>query len=218
MASHRRLGSTTRLTPPTAIYIPTGAAQIDSNDIEDGIRHITEHGYGLKENGQQILVFCNYDESQYIQSFRANEPSRSGGPDAKASFIPSVSAPPYLTENGANLIGQAAPAKYGNLDVIGSYQSAYIIETSYIPSGYVAIVATGGPGALTNPLSFRQHPNPNYQGLRLIPGPNTTYPLVESFSARSFGTGTRHRGAAVVLQVTTDSDYTAPSKSAFGLR
>jgi hypothetical protein len=116
------------------------------------------------------------------------------------------------------LIGQPAPANFGGLDVVGSYGPGYIIETSYIPSGYVAIVATGGPGSLSNALSFRQHPNPNYQNLRLIPGPNTTYPIVESFSARSFGTGTRHRGAACVLQVTTGSTYTAPPKAAFGIR
>ena len=94
-------------------YVPTGAAQIDSEDLEDGFRLITEHGYGLKETGSQLLVFCNYAESQYIQSFRANEPSRSSGPDAKFTFVPSAAAPPYLSPDF--LIGQPAPAQFGGL-------------------------------------------------------------------------------------------------------
>lgn len=102
--------------------------------------------------------------------------------------------------------------------MVGSYGPAFIIETSYLPSGYVVIVATGGPDALSNTVAVRSHPNPAYQGLRLIPGPNTTYPLVESFSARSFGVGVRHRGSAVVLQVTTDASYTPPTKAQFGIR
>jgi hypothetical protein len=33
---------------------------------------------------------------------------------------------------------------------------------------------------------------------------------VDSFFVRGFGTGTRHRGAAVVAQITTNASYTAP--------
>jgi hypothetical protein len=33
---------------------------------------------------------------------------------------------------------------------------------------------------------------------------------VDSFFVRGFGTGTRHRGAAVVAQITTNGSYTAP--------
>jgi hypothetical protein len=112
----------------------------------------------LKENGSQLLVFCNEDESELIQSFRANEPSRTGGPDARFSFIPSIAAPPYLTPDF--LIGQPAPAKFGGLDVVGSYGPGYIIQSTFIPSGYVAIVATGGPESLANTLSFPEHPIP----------------------------------------------------------
>ena len=45
----------------------------------------------------------------------------------------------------------------------------------------------------------------------MIPGRNQRYPLQDSFFARGFGTGVRHRGAAAVLQVTTDSTYTPPT-------
>jgi hypothetical protein len=36
------------------------------------------------------------------------------------------------------------------------------------------------------------------------------YPIVDSFFARGFGVGTRHRGAAVVTQITTNTSYTPP--------
>jgi len=71
------------------------------------------------------------------------------------------------------------------------------------------VAATGGLDSDMNPVGFRHHVNPAYQGLRHIPG-NGPYPLVESFFARGFGVGVRHRGAAVVMQVTASSTYTPP--------
>jgi hypothetical protein len=199
-------------------YIASGADEIDSDDLESPFHDLKSHGYGLKESGGQIVVFCNYQESLQIQSFRANEPSRTGtgAPDARFSFVPSIASPPYLSPDF--LIGEPAPAQFNGLDVVGSYGPAYIIETQYVLPGYVAIVATGGPDALVNPIGVRHHVNPDYQGLRLIPGPNATYPMVESFSARTFGVGTRHRGSALVYQITSDADYTPPPKSAFGIK
>jgi hypothetical protein len=72
------------------------------------------------------------------------------------------------------------------------------------------LVATGGPNSDSNPVGFREHVNTAYQGLRHIPG-RGPYPIQESFFARGFGTGTRHRGAAVVVQITTDLNYTPPT-------
>ena len=76
--------------------------------------------------------------------------------------------------------------------------------------GYAALVATGGPNNDSNPVGFREHINPAYQGLRHIPGQGP-YPLMDSFFARGFGVGTRHRGAAVVCQITENASYTAPT-------
>jgi hypothetical protein len=72
------------------------------------------------------------------------------------------------------------------------------------------VAATGGPNSDANSVGFRQHVNAAYQGLRHIPGKGP-YPLVDSFFVRGFGTGTRHRGAAVVAQITTNASYTAPT-------
>jgi hypothetical protein len=75
--------------------------------------------------------------------------------------------------------------------------------------GYAVVLATGGPNVDINPIGFREHVNPAYQGLRHIPGAGP-YPIVDSFFARGFGVGTRHRGAAVVTQITTNTTDTPP--------
>lgn len=191
-------------------YIPTEAAQIDSQDIEDAIRLITEHGYGRRP-GSKIQILANGNDGEHIQSWRAGVASRTGGPEAKYSFIPSAAAPPYILDG--TLVGSAAPDSFEGLPVAGSYGPAWLIESEFIPSGYVAVVATGGPDSLDNVVAVRQHPNVAYQGLRIIPGNQQRYPLVDAMAVRSFGVGTRHRGAAVALQVTTDTTYTAPTFS-----
>jgi hypothetical protein len=56
-----------------------------------------------------------------------------------------------------------------------------------------------------------QQINAAYQGLRHIPGHWNGYPLQDSFFARGFGVGVRHRSAAVVCQITSSNSYTAPA-------
>jgi hypothetical protein len=51
----------------------------------------------------------------------------------------------------------------------------------------------------------------NQRGLRLLPGSSQRYPLIDSYYVRGFGTGVRHRGAAVVMQITTESEYDWPT-------
>ncbi len=213
-------------TPPPAMgktfdnththMMTTGADVIDSADLEDSFKHITEHLYGTKEVGGQLLIFANQQESELIQGFVAGQESRSSGPKAKHSFIPSVAAPPYLSPDF--IVGQPAPATFNGLNVLGSYGPVFLIETNFTPAGYVAVVATNGPGSQNNVIGVREHQNPAYHGLRQIAGTYQNYPIIESYSLRTFGVGTRHRSAAVVLQVSDDPTYTAPPKSAFGIK
>ncbi|MDV7135402.1 hypothetical protein [Williamsia muralis] len=215
---HRIFGlwtGTDGLTPPsylgrtfpqnTSHYLGTNAEQIDSDDIETLCRLVASKGFA--EAGQ-LIILANPAEGEYIQQFRAGEPSRPNGPIAKWDFIPSASAPAYLQPE--NIVGQVAPAEFNGLKVAGSYSSAWLVESNYIPIGYVAVVATGGPDSTRNPIGVRQHPNTAYQGLRLLPGGQPGYPLVQALYSRSFGTGVRHRGAAAVAQVTTNPTYTKP--------
>lgn len=188
-------------------YLASGATQIDSQDIEMAMAHITEHGYGLAQ-GTQLLILANPTDGQYIETWRAGEESRAGGPKAKHDFVRSGTAPAYLTQD--TIVGQQAPGSFHNLPVSGSYGPAWLLQHAYVPTGYVVVVASGGPDSPINPVAVRQHPNPAYQGLRQIPGYGP-YPLQDSFFCRGFGVGVRHRSAAVCIQVTASGSYTAPT-------
>jgi hypothetical protein len=189
-------------------YMVSGANVVDSADLEALIRKLTEHGYG-KQQGSQILIFCNETELDHIVTFRAGEESRTGGPKALYDFIPSATAPPYLTSK--SIVGATPPGELNGLRVAGQYGPAWVIEHELIPAGYLLSAASAGAESSFNPVAFREHPKPNYQGLRPIPGAGP-YPIVETFFLRSFGVGVRHRGAAAVMAigVGTDDDYVAP--------
>jgi len=190
-------------------YIASGAADIDSADLEDAIRLIQRKGFGTTADSK-IVVFCNPDEAEQIAGFRAGEPSRLNGPVARYDFIPANDAPAFLSPAG-ELIGAQVPGNYFGVKVEGSYGPALVVQSDYIPAGYVLVAATYGRNAPRNVCAFREHPNPAYQNLRLIPGNAGQYPLVESFTARECGTGVRYRGGAVAIQVTTNASYAAPA-------
>ncbi len=187
--------------------LPTGAATIDSDDIEGLAKLVTDKNYGTTP-GSKLLILANPQEGDAIQGWRAGEESRSGGPKSRWSFIPSAAAPPYLTTE--TLVGERAPEKWNGVQVAGSLGPMWLIQSNFIPAGYVAVVASSGLNSANNVIGFREHANAAYRGLRQIPG-NGPYPLVDAFMQRSFGTGVRRRGAAAVCQVTTESTYTAPT-------
>ena len=183
------------------------STRLDSLDVEAGIRHIAEHGCGSTQAARFLLLAHPNDvENSKLTSWRAGV-EYATGKVPKFDFIPSSNAPARLTNERVE--GAAPPPDYIGLEVTGSYGKALVIESYFIPAGWAAIVATGGPGGGNNPVGFREHTNPAYRGLRAIPGVGP-YPLTESFLARSFCVGVRHRGAAVAIQITGSSTYTPP--------
>ncbi len=194
----------------TTHYHTTESSVLDSEDVENAILQIKQKGYGISA-GSQLLILANPDDvdATTMTAWRAGVEYRTGGPKPKFDFIPSAAMPAMLTAE--HVIGITPPADYAGLKVWGSYADAYLIQSNYIPAGWVGVVASGGPDSDYNPVGFRQHVNTAYQGLRHIPGPVPAYPLQSSFFARGFGVGIRHRGAAVALQITTETTYTAPT-------
>lgn len=186
----------------THTHYLTTQGDLTGQDLEDLANHTTHHGYGSTP-GSQLVALVNPAQGKTVASFKVSDTS-------PRDFIPSQGAPAYLTPD--NLVGQQAPAEFNGLKVAGSYGDVWVVESFFVPEGYVIMVATGGVNSDLNPVGLRKHANVAYQGLRLIPGRDQRYPLVESFYARGFGTGVRHRGAAAVMQVTAEgvTAYTAP--------
>lgn len=190
-------------------YQVSGSVDVDSKDIEDAVRHIRQHGYGLTDSNQRIIVLCNEVESEKIQSFRAGQENFNSA-KAKWDFIPAKDQPTFVLQGGGQLVGNQPDGKVFNLPSVGSYGPAAIIESSFIPTGYFATISTAGPGSPTNIVGVREHQNAAYRGLRQIPGYRPAYPLQDSYYSRSFGVGVRHRGAAICTQLTAPGAYVVP--------
>ncbi|MDH6284812.1 hypothetical protein [Prescottella agglutinans] len=170
---HRVFGlwnGTDGMTPPphaglespatTSHYLAAGNATTDPGDLADAIEAVRSKGFGTSMS-TRLIVLCNPAEAEEISTFRAGQ--ESSGIGSKFDFIPSASAPAHLTAE--NVVGQVAPGELGGLEVLGSYGPTWIISSYFIPQGYLAVVATGGPNSSLNPVAFREHTNPAYRGL-----------------------------------------------------
>lgn len=191
-------------------YLASGASIIDSKDIEDAYDHIAEHGYGI-ENGTQFILLANKAEIKEIRKFRLNQTNNNSAV-ANYDFIPSPNQPTVIVPNAEGLLGSLPPNEFRGLRVTGSYADILIIEEPLIPPGYFVLLASGGAGNLQNLIGFREHANPAYRGLRLLPGNDQRYPLIDGYYARSFGTGVRQRGGAVIMQIKASGSYDIPTK------
>lgn len=190
-------------------YLVSGAAQVDPGDLEEALDHIEEHGYSV-ENGTTLVVLVNKAQAAVIRTFKMGVAT--GGVVANYDFIPSANQPAMFLPNEQGLLGSRPPSTWNGLRVLGSYRDALIIEELTIPEGYMLTFGTGGLGQLGNLVGLREHANPAYRGLRMIPGNQSGYPLVDSYYARSFGTGVRQRGGAVVTQFKASGSYDIPTK------
>ena len=188
-------------------YVGSGAGTVDGGDFDAMETLITEHGYG-KQNGSQLFMLVNKAQLATIRTFRIATGS-------SYDFIPSPNQAPFLlpTNTGGIANGQP-PSQIAGMPVAGSYGPWLVIESDYIPAGYMVGFATGGEQNASNPVGLRQHAQPGLRGMLQIGGKsNGDYPLIDSFYQRGFGTGVRHRGAGAVMKIVNGS-YTIPTKYA----
>lgn len=191
-------------------YLASGAATVDSGDLDDMIEHIEHHGY-TPSSGVEIVIMVNKAQGDVIRQFR----SIANGGTATYDFIPAQGTPSLLMPKDMVTGDARRPAaSLRGLKVIGSYGDAIIVQEDYIPAGYMVAFGTGGEDSLTNVIGIREHQNQALRGLRLVKGRSNDYPLQDSYYQRGFGTGIRQRGAAVVMQVTANAAYAAPAEYA----
>lgn len=184
--------------------------------MEDLVKLVRAGGFGISGTGQTLLLLCNPVESEFVQTWKSGQVSRPSGPTAKHDWVPSSQAPPHYSADV--LVGTPDSGDFNGVDVLGTYGYVQLVETPYVPAGYIAVVASGGNNSPVNCIGFRQDPDPAMQGLRIIPGSDSgPYPIVGSFFLRSAGVGCRQRGAAAVMQISTNPTYTPPPATALGL-
>jgi hypothetical protein len=194
-------------------YLTSGAAVIDSGDVDTVMTNLQHHGYS-KANGAELVLLVNQQEGDVIRTFR----SPPNGGTAKYDFIPATNQAtfmiPQIFLTGTQIVGSRPGGTFRGLDVIGSYGDFLIVVEDYIPAGYVVGFATGGDQSLTNPIGIREHARQELRGLRIVKGRSPDYPLQDSYYQRGFGTGIRQRGAGVVMQITANASYAPPAQFA----
>ncbi|AHN84029.1 major head protein [Mycobacterium phage Hawkeye] len=191
-------------------YLVSNGTKIDSQDVEDMADHIREHGYN-EENGTKLVAFAHKAEIQEVRKFRFGQTNNNSAV-ANYDFVQSPAQSPLYLPNAEGLLGKQPQDFWNGLRVQGSYDDVLWIEEPTMPAGYVLMLATGGTLAQQNLVGFREHEDAAWRGLRILPGNQTRYPLVDGFYQRSFGTGIRQRGGAAVLQIKASGTYDIPTK------
>lgn len=182
-------------------YITSGAVTVDPGDLTFLEDELYDHGYRLTE-GYQPIILVNRQEGKVIRTFKV------GVSGATYDFIPNGNVGGGIRLPDGTVVGAPSVNIEGS---IGTYGPFTIVEDDYIPAGYMVALVSGGEQNIGNIIGIREHQNQSLRGLRLVQGPQNNYPLVDSFYQFGFGTGVRHRGAGVVMQITAAGSYTAPA-------
>lgn len=184
-------------------YLASGAATVDPTDLDDMSEHLWHHGYRVT-TGSRLLLLVNRQQGNTIRTFKVAN-------GAKYDFIPGANYGGGVIMPNGQVIGQPQGAVDGE---IGTYGPWHIVEEDYVPAGYMVGLVSGGEDNIGNLIGIREHENPSLRGFRLVKGADNDYPLTDSFYLHGFGTGIRHRGAGVVMQVTTNASYAPPAQYA----
>jgi hypothetical protein len=178
------------------------SATLNSATVDAVENDFYSHGYTPQQSGTKLVLMVSRQEGAIIRGW-----TRTGG--AKYDFIPSSNygGGIFLPMNGGVIARPGGEVE----EEIGTYGPFHIVEDLYIPAGYLAFFASGGDFNINNPIGIREHANPAYRGLTIIPGSRSDYPLTDSFFRRGFGTGVRQRGAGFLVQVTASATYTVPA-------
>lgn len=183
-------------------YVTSGGATVTSANLDTLATLTEEHGYTL-QNGYRTVLWANKQEVDVIKTFKT-------ATGAKYDFVPN---PAYYggavwVPNNGTYVGGPDGRVPGE---VGTYGPFHVVEEGYIPAGYMASIVTGGADNISNPIGIREHSNPAYRGLKIIPGQRSDYPLLDSFYRRGLGVGIRHRGAGAIMQITASGTYTVPA-------
>jgi hypothetical protein len=189
-------------------YVTSGAAGIDSGDVETLVSLLEEHGY-KRATGYQIVVMINPAQAPAVRSWRANV-TNANAAVAQYDFVPPKGVNIILPST-VSLFGDQPAQTYAGFDVVGAYGPYLVIMDSNIPAGYMFAFATQGSATSTNLVGIREHANSSMRGLILKGGDRNQYPIINSTYIHGFGTGIRTRGAGAVMQITASGSYTTPT-------
>lgn len=189
-------------------YVASGAAGLDSGDIEALAGLLEEHGYN-RVNGYQIVILMNpANVTPQLRAWRAGVVNQNSAV-ASYDFVP-PSGTNIILPSTVQLFGAQPGPTFAGFDVIGAYGPYLLVQDGNIPAGYMFAFATTGGNAAANLIGIRSHANTELQGLIQKPGDRNGYPLINSTYVHGLGTGVRTRGAGAIMQITAGS-YAIPT-------
>lgn len=201
---------TNTFTPSTHThYVTSGAATVDSGDIEALAGLLEEHGFN-RVNGYQIIILVNPSiVTPAMRAWRSGVVNQNSAV-ASYDFVP-PSGTNIILPSTVQLFGAQPQPSWNGFDVVGAYGPYLIAQDGNIPAGYMFGFSTQGGNAATNLVGIRQHAQASLQGLLLRGGDRNDYPLINSTYIHGMGTGIRLRGSGAVMQITASGTYTIPT-------
>lgn len=193
-------------------YVSSGAATLDSTDLDQLAALLTEHGYD-QQNGYTTIILANQTETTVIKGFRRGVVNNNGV-TALYDFIPATGTGFLLPVGWEVAAGGQAGNTFAGMNVVGTYGPYLIVEHGAIPSGYLVAAASAGRSTNLNIVGIREHSEASLRGLVIKPGNNANYPIIDSAFIRGIGAGVARRGAAAVMQVTAGA-YAVPAQYAW---
>jgi hypothetical protein len=190
-------------------YIASGAATLDSTDLDQVAALVQEHGY-TNAAGYTIVILVNKTEGDVIKTFRRGV-TNNNAQVAVYDFIPATGTG-FLLPSGWDVASGSQPGNsFAGMDVIGMYGPYLIVQNAQIPSGYMVAAASAGRSSALNVVGIREPEQASLRGLIQKPGNNANYPLIDSFFIRGLGAGVSQRGAAAIMKITAGA-YSVPTQ------
>ena len=190
-------------------YVVSGAATLDSGDVEQLAGLLEEHGYKAS-NGYQVIILMNpATVTPQLRAWRAGVTNQNSAV-ASYDFVP-PSGTNIILPSTVTLFGGQPSSRFAGFDVVGAYGPYLLLQDGNIPVGYLFAFATQGNATSTNLIGIRQHVNASLRGLLLRGGDRNDYPIINSTYVHGLGTGIRQRGSGAIMQITTNGSYTIPA-------
>lgn len=185
-------------------YLASGYAYTAISDTNDPIPTMVnalEQYLGTPTGGSKIAIFCNNEETQYLQGLTKFDPV----PNRFVAYGVNTSLVPYEGVPDRASIEKFPLGLPGR--VLGETDSALLVEWRWIPAGYLFGVHLDAP----QPLRKRIDPPETGLGTGLmLTSQSVDEPLRFSEWSCRFGFGVANRLNGVAMQLTTGS-YTAPT-------
>lgn len=172
-------------------YLATAISDVN-NPFETLVMELAEHFSGGNEEELEVVTFINRDEEAEVEALTDFTP-------IEDMHIAPGDDTARLTSAGPNVPGK----------IIGRVSDSWVSRWAWMPSGYMLSIAV----AEEAPLKMRVDPADTGlpQGLGLVAGTDSKFPLHGAQYRHRFGLGVANRLNGAVMELANGGTYTIPT-------